>query len=114
MLGDSRSARLDLDGTKARLNAAQRAIRGKNNASAERSLAAIRSDLFHGNSAADVPLLTPRRDLVLAQAELAGNRLTTASAELTEASASRRRYSSVGHAAAARQLAEDIHKEFLQ
>jgi hypothetical protein len=100
---------VDLDKTKARLDAAQLAVRGNNDPAAEKSLAAIRGDLIHGNSAADVPLLTARRALALAQSELAANRLAAASADINEASASLRGYSSVGHTAAARQLATDIH-----
>ena len=99
---------INLDKARTRLDAAQRAVRDGDSQSAETSLAAIRSDLIHGNDAADVPLLAARRELALAQGDIAASRLGAASANLQKASNSLKSYSSVGHLAAVHQLAYDI------
>jgi len=99
---------IDLDKARTRLDAAQRAVRNNDNHSAEASLAAIRSDLVRGNNAVDVPLLAARRELALAQGAIRSDRIGPASADLKDASGSLESYSSVGHSAAAHQLAADI------
>ena len=99
---------IDLDKARTRLDAAQRAVRDKDNQSAEDSLGAIRSDLVRGNDAGDVPLLAARRELALAQGAIGSGRLGDASADLKKASGALKSYSSVGHSAAAHQLAADI------
>lgn len=100
---------INLYKSRAQLDAAQHAVRDNNDQSAEKSLAAIRSDLIHGNNAGDVPLLTARRDLALAQGNITSNQLAAASQDLEKASGSLKNYSSAGHTAAVRQLAADIH-----
>jgi hypothetical protein len=100
---------IDLDKAGARLDAAELAVRGKNDRSAEESLAAIRSDLIHSYNAGDVPLLTARRDLARAMGDINAKQFAAASIALQNASASLNSYSSVGHTAAAHQLAADIH-----
>jgi hypothetical protein len=99
---------INLDKAKTRLDAAQHAVRDGDSRSAETSLAGIRSDLIHGNDAADVPLLAARRELALAQGDISSNQLGAASANLQKASNSLKGYSSVGHGAAVHQLADDI------
>ena len=99
---------INLDKAKTRLDAAQHAVGNGDRQSAENALAAIRSDLIHGNDAVDVPLLAARRELALAQGAIGSNQLGAASADLRKASNSLKSYSSVGHSAAAHQLAADI------
>jgi hypothetical protein len=100
---------INLDTARAQLQAARQAIRGRNDLAAEKSLAAIRSSLIHGNNAADVPLLTARRDLALAQQAVTSNQPSAASADLERASDSLNSYSSAGRTSAVHQLAADIH-----
>jgi hypothetical protein len=85
------------------------AARNGDDQSAEKSLAAIRGDLIHGKSAVDVPLLTTRRDLALAQLKINSNQPAAASADLEKASQSLKNCSSVAHTAAVHQFAADIH-----
>lgn len=99
---------IDLDKAKSRLDAAQHAVYDGDRQSAEMSLAAIRSDLVHGNDAADIPLLAARQALALAQRELRSNQPGAASASLQKASNLLNNYSSAGHGAAVHQLAADI------
>jgi hypothetical protein len=99
---------INLDKTRTRLEAARRALRENDDQSAEKSLAAIRSDLVHGNDAVDVPLLAARRELALAQRDIRSKGLGAASADLERASDSLNSYSSVGHSAAAHELASEI------
>jgi hypothetical protein len=100
---------INLDKARGQLVSAQTAVRNDDDQSAERSLAAIRGGLIHGNSAVDVPLLTARRYLEVAHQKINSDQPAAASADLERASQSLKNYSSVGHAAAARQLAADIH-----
>lgn len=104
---------INLDKARAQLQSAQQAVRGDNDRLAETSLAAIRSGLIHGNNAVDIPLLTARRDLALAQKETTSNQPAAASADLERASASLKTYSSPGHTAAVHQLAADIHTSMI-
>lgn len=99
---------IDLGKVKTRLDAATLAVRDNNDQSAENSLAAIRNDLIQSKNAADVPLLTARRDLALAQRDINAKQLSDASAKLQDASNSLKSYSSVDHTTAAQQLAADI------
>jgi hypothetical protein len=100
---------INLDKARGQLVSAVTAARNGDDQSAERSLAAIRGDLIHGNSAVDVPLLTARRDIALAQLKINSNQPAAASADLQKASQSLKNYSRVAHTAAVHQLAADIH-----
>lgn len=99
---------INLDKARTRLDAAQHAVRNNDDQAAEDALAAIRSDLVRGNDASDVPLLAARRELALAQGAINADDLGAASGDLEKASGALRSYSSVGHSAAAHQLASDI------
>jgi hypothetical protein len=99
---------IDLNKAKARLDAAKLALRNKNTQAAEDSLSAIGTDLVASTDATDVPLLTAREDLALAQRALQAKQLTAAAADLHQASTSLKSYDSPGHAADAQRLANDI------
>ena len=99
---------IDLNKALARLNAAKTALRNKNTQAAEDSLAAIGTDLIATTDATDVPLLTAREDLALAQQALQAKDMTAASTDLHQASTSLKAYDRPGHSADAQRLANDI------
>ena len=99
---------IDLNKALARLDAARTALHNKNTQAAEDSLAAVGTDLIATTDATDVPLLTAREDLALAQQALQAKELTAASTDLHQASTSLKAYDRPGHSADAQRLANDI------
>jgi hypothetical protein len=99
---------IDLDKVKQRLDAAKLAEKNNNREAAEDALAAIGSDLIVVSDTGDVPLLTARQDLALAQHAMMSKQYTAASSDLHAASAALKAYAQPGHAAQASQLAADI------
>jgi hypothetical protein len=102
------SLAIDLDQTRARLDAARKAIADKNDQAAQDSLAAVGSDLVATTVSEDAPLLTARQDLALAQAAIDGKHLQAASADLRQASKSLTAYSGSAHNAQALSIANAI------
>lgn len=99
---------IDLNKAKARLDAAKMALQNRNMQAAEDSLAAVGTDLIASSDATDVPLLTAREDLALAQQALQNKELPAASTDLRQASASLKSYDRPGHSADAQRLANEI------
>ncbi len=100
---------VDLNKAKSRLDAAKLELRGHHSQAASDSLAAIGSDLIERRVSADVPLLTARQDLSLAQRALKSKDLAAASSDLRQASKSLDAYTSSDHSADARRLSADIN-----
>jgi hypothetical protein len=100
---------IDLDKTNSRLNAAKVAIRDKNDQAAEDSLSAIGSNLVALSVSTDLPLLTAREDLALAQTALNDKNTQAVAADLHQASQALRVYAVSGpHAADAKALSGEI------
>jgi hypothetical protein len=99
---------IDLDKTRARLDAAKTAVSNHNDQAAKDALAAVGSDLVEGSVVTDLPLLTAREDLSRAQAELKSNDSKAAAADLRQASTSLKRYATGDHVKDARILAAEI------
>lgn len=99
---------IDLTKTKSRLDAAKTALHNDNRQAAEDSLAAIGSDLIATTDSTDVPLLTAREDLALAQRAMHAKALPAAAADLRQAAVALNAYSRPEHRADAQRLANEI------
>jgi hypothetical protein len=100
---------IDLDRAQQRLAAAKLALHDHNNVGAIDSLDAVGSDLIETSVVTDVPLLTARENLALAQRALKTHDSATASADLRAASAALARYTQSAHHAGAQNLAAAIN-----
>jgi hypothetical protein len=99
---------IDLDKAQSRLDAAKLALQSSDTHAAETALAEVGSDLIETDAVTDVPLLTAREDLALAQQALQAKELPAAAADLHQATASLKTYTAPGHAPDARRMADEI------
>jgi hypothetical protein len=108
---DVTSVAIDLTKARARLDVARKAIADHNMHTAESSLSAVGSDLIVSSVAANVPLVTAREDLSLAQSAIDRNKPKVAAADLREAATALGRYDNSAHSNDVRSLASTIDAE---